>query len=75
MEAGRQKVPAELMPDWYETVEITLVEVYGAENLHHLAQLPFLPLIAQLYSKLPQGFRRHIHRVIESSYQLWKSRS
>ena len=75
METGKQKIPAELLPAWCEAVSITLPEVYGTENLHHFAQVPFPPLIAQLYSKLPRGFRRHIHRVIESSYQLWKSGS
>ncbi|WP_226644420.1 helix-turn-helix domain-containing protein [Microbulbifer variabilis] len=74
METGSQKLPAELLPAWCEAVGITLAEVYGAENLHHFAQIPFPPLIAQLYSKLPQEFRRHIHRMIESTYQLWKSR-
>ncbi|MCO1336535.1 helix-turn-helix domain-containing protein [Microbulbifer sp. OS29] len=74
METGSQKVPAELLSAWCEAVGITLAEVYGAENLHHFAQIPFPPLIARLYAQLPKEFRRHIHRVIESSYQLWKSR-
>ncbi|MCO1336518.1 helix-turn-helix domain-containing protein [Microbulbifer sp. OS29] len=74
METGSQKVPAELLPAWCEAVGITLAEVYGVENLHHFSQIPFPPLVARLYAKLPQEFRRHIHRVIESSYQLWKSR-
>ncbi|WP_444939418.1 helix-turn-helix domain-containing protein [Microbulbifer sp. JMSA002] len=74
METGKQKIPAELLPAWCEAVEITMAEVYGIEYLHHFAQIPFPPLIAQLYSKLPQEFRRHIHRMIESTYQLWKSR-
>ncbi|WP_444891370.1 helix-turn-helix domain-containing protein [Microbulbifer sp. DLAB2-AA] len=74
METGKQKIPAELLPAWCETVGITLAEVYGAENLHHFAQIPFPPLIARMYAKLPLEFRRHIHRMIESTYQLWKSR-
>ncbi|USD22165.1 helix-turn-helix domain-containing protein [Microbulbifer variabilis] len=74
METGKQKIAAELLPAWCEAVGITLAEVYGAENLHHFAQIPFPPLVARLYAKLPQEFRRHIHRVIESSYQLWKGR-
>ncbi|WP_444884993.1 helix-turn-helix domain-containing protein [Microbulbifer sp. PSTR4-B] len=74
METGKQKILAELLPAWCEAVGITLAEVYGAENLHHFAQIPFPPLIARLYAQLPQEFRRHIHRVIESSYQLWKGR-
>jgi transcriptional regulator with XRE-family HTH domain len=74
METGKQKIAAELLPAWCEAVGITLAEVYGAENLHHFEQVPFPPLIARLYAQLPQEFRRHIHRVIESSYQLWKGR-
>ncbi|WP_444909665.1 helix-turn-helix domain-containing protein [Microbulbifer sp. TRSA005] len=74
METGKQKIAAELLPVWCEAVGITLAEVYGAENRHHFAQAPFPPLIARLYAQLPQEFRRHIHRVIESSYQLWKGR-
>ncbi|USD19949.1 helix-turn-helix domain-containing protein [Microbulbifer variabilis] len=74
METGKQKIAGELLPAWREAVGITLAEVYGAENRHHFVQVPFPPLIARLYAKLPQEFRRHIHRVIESSYQLWKNR-
>ncbi|WP_444905020.1 helix-turn-helix domain-containing protein [Microbulbifer sp. CnH-101-E] len=48
METGKQKIPAELLPAWCEAVGITLAEVYGAENLHHFAQIPFPPLIARL---------------------------
>ncbi|WP_445360514.1 helix-turn-helix transcriptional regulator [Microbulbifer sp. EKSA005] len=72
METGVQRIPADLLPVWCEAVGITLAEVYGVENLHHFAQIPFPPFLARLYSQLPEEFRRHIHRVIESSYQLWK---
>ncbi|WP_444922774.1 helix-turn-helix domain-containing protein [Microbulbifer sp. DLAB2-AF] len=74
METGKQKIAAELLPAWCEAVGITLAEVYGAENRHHFVQAPFPPLIARLYAKLPQEFRQHIHRVIESCCQLWMGR-
>ncbi|WP_020413256.1 helix-turn-helix domain-containing protein [Microbulbifer variabilis] len=74
METGVQRIPAELLPVWCETVGITLAEVYGVELRHHFVQIPFPPLVARLYGQLPREFRRHIHRAIESSYQLWKSR-
>ncbi|WP_444888116.1 helix-turn-helix domain-containing protein [Microbulbifer sp. JMSA008] len=70
METGSQKLPEELC----EAVGITLAEVYGAEYRHHFTQIPFPQLIARMYAKLPQEFRRYIHRVVESSYQLWKGR-
>ncbi|WP_445364562.1 helix-turn-helix domain-containing protein [Microbulbifer sp. ANSA003] len=70
MEMGIQRIPADLLPVWCEAIGITLAEVYGVENLHHFAQIPFPPFIAQLHSQLPENFRKHIHRVIESGYQL-----
>ncbi|WP_020412918.1 helix-turn-helix domain-containing protein [Microbulbifer variabilis] len=70
METGAQRIPAELLPVWCEAVGITLAEVYGVELRHHFAQIPFPPLLARLYVQLPLEFRRHIHRAIESSYQL-----
>ncbi|WP_299582144.1 helix-turn-helix transcriptional regulator [uncultured Microbulbifer sp.] len=72
METGRQKVPAELLPAWCEAVSITLPEVYGAENLHHFAQIPFPPLTARLYAQLPKEWQLHIQRSIESTYQAQK---
>ncbi|WP_444898225.1 helix-turn-helix domain-containing protein [Microbulbifer sp. SSSA005] len=74
METGIQRIPADLLPVSCEAIGITLAEVYGVENLHHFAQIPFPPFTARLYSHLPESFRKHIHRVIESDYQLWKSR-
>ncbi|WP_444908052.1 XRE family transcriptional regulator [Microbulbifer sp. SSSA008] len=67
METGVQRVPADLLPVWCEAVGITLVEIYGVENLHYFAQIPFPPFTARLYSQLPENFRKHIHSVIESS--------
>ncbi|WP_445363925.1 hypothetical protein ACJJIQ_05210 [Microbulbifer sp. ANSA003] len=49
-----------------------MAEVYGVENLHHFAQIPFPPFIELLYTQLPENLRKHVHRIIESSYQLWK---
>ncbi|WNZ57020.1 helix-turn-helix transcriptional regulator [Microbulbifer sp. MKSA007] len=72
METGVQRIPADLLPAWCEAVGVTLAEVYGVENLHHFTQIPFPPFIARLYSQLPESFRKHIHRVVESSYQLWR---
>ncbi|WP_445363189.1 helix-turn-helix domain-containing protein [Microbulbifer sp. ANSA003] len=72
METGAQRIPANLLPAWCEAVGITLAEVYGVENLHHFAQIPFPPLIARLYAQLPKEFRLHVHRAIENAYQLWK---
>ncbi|QFT54424.1 hypothetical protein [Microbulbifer sp. THAF38] len=51
---------------------IFLAEVYKAENLHHFAQVPFPPLVARLNAQLLHEFRRHIHRVIERTYQFWR---
>ncbi|WP_444903837.1 helix-turn-helix domain-containing protein [Microbulbifer sp. CnH-101-E] len=60
METGKQKIAAELLPAWCEAVGITLAEAYGAENLHHFAQIPFPPLIAKLYSQLPKDWQLHV---------------
>ncbi|WP_445360367.1 helix-turn-helix transcriptional regulator [Microbulbifer sp. EKSA005] len=72
METGVQRIPADLLPVWCEAVGITLAEVYGVENLHHFAQVPFPPLIARLYAQLPKEWQLHVQRTVQSIYQLWK---
>ncbi|WP_444928113.1 helix-turn-helix domain-containing protein [Microbulbifer sp. TRSA002] len=74
METGVQRIPADLLPVWCEAVGITLTEVYGVENLHHFAQIPFPPLVARMYLSLPKEWQRHIQRSIESIHRLWKIR-
>ncbi|WP_444942759.1 helix-turn-helix domain-containing protein [Microbulbifer sp. ZKSA006] len=72
METGNQKIVAELLPAWCEAIGITLAEVYGAENQHHFAQIPFPPLSAHLYTQLPKEWQLHIQRAIESTYRAQK---
>ncbi|WP_444934979.1 helix-turn-helix domain-containing protein [Microbulbifer sp. JTAC008] len=72
METGVQRIPADLLPVWCEAVGITLAKVYGVENLHHFAQIPFPPFIARLYSQLTKEWQLHIQRTIESTFQALK---
>ncbi|MFI2810132.1 helix-turn-helix domain-containing protein [Microbulbifer sp. JSM ZJ756] len=72
METGKQTIPCELLPAWCEVVGTTLAEVYGAEQRHHFAQVPFSPHVARLYSQLPTQWQLHIQRAVQSLFQLYK---
>lgn len=72
MENGRQKIPADLLPAWCETVGITIAEAYGREQAHHFSLVPFSPRIAKLYAELPDQWQLHAQRAIESLYRLYE---
>lgn len=72
MENGRQRIPADLLPQWCEVVGITLAEAYGRSQVHHFSLVPFSPRIAKLYSELPDQWQLHAQRAIESLHRLYE---
>lgn len=72
MESGQQRIPADLLPPWCETLGISLADAFGTVASEQFSLVPFSPRIARMYANLPNHWQLHVQRAVESLHRLYE---